>query len=65
VAPRGAGAQALLRSAEAVVLVALLALAVIARRPSYLLSHSFWLDEGWVIDSVRAPLRQLGLLTSS
>jgi hypothetical protein len=65
VAPRGAGAQALLRCAEAVVLVALLALAVIARRPSYLLSHSFWLDEGWVIDSVRAPLRQLGLLTSS
>jgi hypothetical protein len=47
------------------VLVALLALAVVARRPAYLLGHSFWLDEGWVIDSVRAPLRQLGLMTSS
>jgi hypothetical protein len=46
-------------------LVALLALAVVARRPGYLLGHSFWLDEGWVVDSVRAPLRQLGLLTSS
>ena len=31
----------------------------------YLLTRSFWLDEGWVVDSVRAPLHQLELLTSS
>ena len=60
-----AGTRALARGIEAVVLVALLALAVVARRPDYLLSHSFWLDEGWVIDSVRAPLRQIGLMTTS
>jgi hypothetical protein len=66
VAPaRRAGARALAGSAEAVVLVGLLALAVLARRPRYLLSHSFWLDEGWVVDSVRAPFGQLKLLTSS
>jgi hypothetical protein len=43
----------------------LLPLAVVARRPGYLFSHAFWLDEGWVADSVRAPLHQLRLLTSS
>jgi hypothetical protein len=37
----------------------------VARRPGYLLSHAFWLDEAWVADSVRAPLHQLGLLSSS
>jgi hypothetical protein len=42
-----------------------LAIALVARRPAYLLSHSFWVDEGWVADSVRAPLHQLPLLTSS
>src|SRR6266542_4431437 len=65
VAPRRSVAQALLLGAEPVVLVALLALAVVARRPHYLLTHSFWLDEGWVVDSVRAPIGQLRLLTSS
>src|SRR6266511_4312706 len=63
VAPRRSVAQALLLGAEPVVLVALLALAVVARRPHYLLTHSFWLDEGWVVDSVRAPIDQLRLLT--
>jgi hypothetical protein len=43
----------------------LLVLATVSRRLGYLLSHSFWLDEGWVADSVRAPLHQLRLLTSS
>jgi hypothetical protein len=65
VAPRRSVARTLLLGAEPVVLVALLALAVVARRPHYLLTHSFWLDEGWVVDSVRAPLSQLRLLTSS
>jgi hypothetical protein len=51
--------------ADAVLLVPLLVLAVAARRPGYLLSHAFWLDEGWVADSVRAPLHQLRLLSSS
>jgi hypothetical protein len=45
--------------------VILLAVALVARRPAYMLSHPFWLDEGWVADSVRAPLQQLLLLTSS
>lgn len=43
----------------------LLPLAVVARRPAYLFSRDFWLDEGWVADSMRAPLHQLRLLTSS
>ena len=50
---------------DAVLLVPLLVLAVVARRPGYLLSHAFWLDEGWVADSVRAPLHQLRMLSSS
>ena len=50
---------------DAVLVAMLLPLAVIARRPGYLFSHAFWLDEGWVADSVRAPLHQLRLLTSS
>jgi hypothetical protein len=49
----------------ALAVVAPLAIALVARRPAYLLSHSFWVDEGWVADSVRAPLHQLPLLTSS
>ena len=63
--PRRIAARPLLLVAEAAVLGALLVLAVLARRPHYLLTRSFWLDEGWVADSVRAPLGQLKLLTSS
>jgi hypothetical protein len=51
--------------ADAVPLAMLLPLALVARRPAYLFSHAFWLDEGWVADSTRAPLQQLRLLTSS
>jgi hypothetical protein len=50
---------------EGLVAFGLTALAVAIRDPRYLLTHSFWLDEGWVVDSVRAPLQQLRLLTSS
>jgi hypothetical protein len=50
---------------DAGTVVALLSLAVAARRPRYLFSQGFWLDEGWVADSMRAPLHQLRLLTSS
>jgi hypothetical protein len=50
---------------DAVLIAVLLPLAVVTRRPGYLFSHAFWLDEGWVADSVRAPLQQLRLLTSS
>jgi hypothetical protein len=46
-------------------LLAACALAVLARRPHTLMTRSFWLDEAWVADSVRAPLRQVGLLASS
>jgi hypothetical protein len=45
--------------------VALLAVALLARRPAYMLGHPFWTDEAWVADSVRAPLGQVPLLTSS
>jgi hypothetical protein len=50
---------------DAALVAMLLPLAVVARRPGYLFSHAFWLDEGWVADSLRAPLHQLRLLTSS
>jgi hypothetical protein len=50
---------------EFALLAALLVLATVSRRLGYLFSHSFWLDEGWVADSVRAPFHQLRLLTSS
>jgi hypothetical protein len=50
---------------DVVLVVALLPMALVARRPGYLFSHSFFLDEGWVADSVRAPLAQVRLLTSS
>ena len=47
------------------VTLGLVGLAVAIRDPRYVLTRSFWLDEGWVVDSVRAPLHQLELLTSS
>jgi uncharacterized membrane protein YoaK (UPF0700 family) len=50
---------------DACLVTVLGAIAILARRPRYLLSQGFWLDEGWVADSVRAPLGQLRLLTSS
>src|SRR5829696_6963946 len=53
------------RRADAVLLAPLLAVAVLGRRPGYLLSHAFWLDEAWVAASVRAPLRQLPMVSSS
>jgi hypothetical protein len=51
--------------ADLLALVAVVVIAVWARRPGYLLSHSFWLDEAWVADSLRAPLGQLQELTAS
>jgi hypothetical protein len=53
------------RWVDGILLAALLSVALVARRPGYLFSYSFFLDEGWVADSVRAPLSQLRLLTSS
>jgi hypothetical protein len=52
-------------AAHGLVAVGLMVLAVAIRDPRYLLTRSFWLDEGWVVDSVRAPLHQLDLVTSS
>jgi hypothetical protein len=52
-------------AASGLVALGLTALAVAIRDPRYLLTRSFWLDEGWVVDSVRAPLHQLELVTSS
>ena len=50
---------------QGLVALGLTVLALAIRDPRYLLTRSFWLDEGWVVDSVRAPLHQLKLLTSS
>ena len=50
---------------EPLALAGVLLIALVARRPGYMLSQSFWVDEGWVADSVRAPLGQLPLVTSS
>jgi len=50
---------------EPLALAGVLLIALVARRPGYMLSQPFWVDEGWVADSVRAPLEQVPLLTSS
>ena len=50
---------------EPLALAGVLLVALVVRRPDYMLSQPFWLDEGWVADSVRAPLEQVPLLTSS
>jgi hypothetical protein len=60
------GDQAVRFSAfDVTLVVGLLVLAAVLRRPWYMLSHPFWLDEAWVADSVRAPFRSLPLVTSS
>src|SRR4029450_14022484 len=61
-APRPRGRRL---AVQGLVALGLTVLAVAIRDPRYLLTRSFWLDEGWVVDSVRAPLHQLELLTSS
>ncbi len=53
------------RVAAVAAVLAIAVIAVRARRPGYLLSHPFWFDEAWVADSVRAPLGQLRMVTSS
>ncbi|HVD15766.1 MAG TPA: hypothetical protein VNK73_15155 [Actinomycetota bacterium] len=65
--PRAGGWRRLARhpAVELGLVAVLLVLATVSRRLGYLLSHSFWLDEGWVADSVRAPFHQLRMLTSS
>ncbi len=50
---------------DLLLVVPVLVVAWLAELPGDSLSRSFWLDEGWVADSVRAPLGQLRLLTSS
>jgi hypothetical protein len=65
VVPRRTAAAPPPRPAGRLAAVGLMALAVVIRDPGYLLTRSFWLDEGWVVDSVRAPLHQLELVTSS
>jgi hypothetical protein len=54
-----------LRVAEGAAVAALLAVAVLARRPDWMLNRSYWLDEGWVADSLRAPFHQLLFVSSS
>jgi hypothetical protein len=63
--PPGRPARPVGWPAELALVAALLLVAAMSRRLGYLFSHSFWLDEGWVADSVRAPYHQLRLLTSS
>jgi hypothetical protein len=64
-APRQTSEAAWPRGITMAAVLALTVIAVYARRPGYLLSHPFWFDEGWVADSVRAPLGQLRMVTSS
>jgi len=60
------GDQAVRFSAfDVTLVVGLLLLAAVLRRPWYMLSHPFWLDEAWVADSVRAPFSSLRLITSA
>jgi hypothetical protein len=60
-ATRGHG----VRTWEALTVASLLVLAIVVRRPAYVLSHSFWVDEGCVANSVRAPTEQVPLLSWS
>jgi hypothetical protein len=53
------------RVAEGAAVTALLTVAVLARRPGWMLHRSYWIDEAWVADSLRAPLHQLVLVSSS
>jgi hypothetical protein len=64
-ATRRITARAWPRVVTVAAVLALAAIAINARRPSYLLSQPFWFDEAWVADSVRAPLGQLRMVTSS
>jgi len=50
---------------DALLLAPILLVAWFAELPRDMLSRSFWLDEGWVADSLRAPIGQLKLLASS
>jgi hypothetical protein len=50
---------------DALLLAPALVLAWFAELPRDMLSRPFWLDEGWVADSLRAPVGQLKLLASS
>jgi hypothetical protein len=51
--------------AQGAAVAALLVVAMLARRPGWMLDRSYWLDEGWVADSLRAPLHQLLFVSSS
>jgi hypothetical protein len=64
-APSGDSQEPAGAVASLTALLALTVLAVCARRPGYLLSRPFWLDEAWVADSIRAPLSELRTVTSS
>jgi hypothetical protein len=50
---------------EVPLLAGLLVVALVVRRPRFMLTQPLWLDEGWVAGSVRAPLGMLGRVTSS
>jgi hypothetical protein len=51
--------------AELSLVAGLLVVALVVRRPRLMLTHSLWLDEGWVAGSIHTPLRMLGRVTSS
>jgi len=50
---------------DLITMMVLFLAAIAIRRPGYMLQHPFWLDEAWVADSLRAPLRSLPHITSS
>jgi len=50
---------------DALLLAPVLLVAWFAELPKDMLGRPFWIDEGWVADSLRAPISQLKLLASS
>jgi len=50
---------------EVLLLAGLLVVALVVRRPRFMLTQPLWLDEGWVAGSIQAPLGMLGRVTSS
>ena len=50
---------------EVLLLAGILVVALVVRRPRFMLTQPLWLDESWVAGSIRAPLGMLGRVTSS
>jgi hypothetical protein len=54
-----------LAAADVIFAIAAGVMVIFVHDVNYILSHPYWIDEGWVADSVRAPLSQVPRLASS